>query len=200
VKRLALVPFAIALVVALVPATALAKGASEAEIVGPGLDEPISLVGEGQIGGTRLTQIAEALGFFPAVFAQTPDPMLDERPAGALGPKYTMTYVMPGPNNELDEVVQDVYPYAEPTPVTYARPGQEFWTNGRTRGGWFVASSEFAREQLVAVGLPQTAPGTNDGDGLRATLAGFGIVLAATFAFVVLAAVRIRKRPGPAAA
>jgi hypothetical protein len=109
-----------------------------------------------------------------------------------------MTYVLPGPDNEQHELVQDVYPYAEPTPVTYTRAGQEFWAAGQTRGGWFVAASEFAREQLVAVGLPPTAPGTSDGDGFPATLAGFGIVLAAAFALVVLAAVRIRRRPGTA--
>jgi len=43
VKRLVLVPVAVALVAALIPAAALAKGASEAEIAGPGIDEPISL-------------------------------------------------------------------------------------------------------------------------------------------------------------
>ena len=45
-KRLVLVPVAVALVAALIPAAALAKGASEAEIVGPGLDtrSPLSQV------------------------------------------------------------------------------------------------------------------------------------------------------------
>jgi hypothetical protein len=200
-KRFALVPLAIALIAALVPATALAKGASEAEITGPGLDEPISLAGEGQPGGEQLMQIAEALGFFPAVFSQSPDPMLDERPAGALGPKYRITYVMPGPNNELDELVQDVYPYAEPNPVSYTKPGQKFWTTERTRGGWYVAATQFAKDQLVTVGLPKSPPGASDGDGFpTTTVVGLGIVLAAALGLVVLAAIRIRRRPGPATA
>jgi hypothetical protein len=199
-KRFVLVPLAISLIAALVPAAALAKGASEAEITGPGLDEPITLAGEGQPGGEQLMGIAEALGFFPAVFSQTPDPMLDTRPAGALGPKYRITYVMPGPNNELDELVQDVYPYAEPNPVSYMKPGQRFWTTERTRGGWFVAATSFAKDELVAAGLPRTAPGTGDGDGFPVLLVGFGVALAAAFALVVLAAVRIRRRPGPATA
>jgi hypothetical protein len=69
-KRLGVVPFAIALLAALVPTAALAKGASEAEITGPGLEHPISLAGEGQSGGEQLMQIAEAAGFFAATFGQ----------------------------------------------------------------------------------------------------------------------------------
>ncbi len=199
-KRFVLVPLAIALVAALVPAAALAKGASAGEITGPGLDEPITLAGEGRTGGEQLMRIAEALGFFPAVFSQIPDPMLDTRPAGALGPKYRITYVMPGPNNEVDELVQDVYPYAEHNPVSYTKPGQRFWTTERTRGGWFVGATQFARDELVAVGLPRSAPGTGDGDGSPVTFVGLGAVLAAALALVVVAALRIRRRPGTAPA
>lgn len=199
-RRLVLVSLAIALVAAVAPVAALAKGASEAALTGPGLDEPISLAGEGQPGGEQLMQIAEALGFFPAVFSQSPDPMLDERPTAALGPKYTMTYVMPGPNNELDELVQDVYPYAEPNPVSYTKPGQRFWTTESTRGGWYVAATQFAKDELVAEGLPRNAPGAGDGDGFPALLVGVGIALAAALALVVLAGVRVRRRPGAATA
>ena len=199
-KRFVVAAIAVALVAVVFPAASLSKGASEAEITGPGLDEPISLAGEGQPGGERLMQIAEAVGFFPAVFSQSPDPMLDTRPAGALGPKYRVTYVMPGPNNELDEIVQDLYPYAEPNPVSYTKPGQRFWTTERTRGGWFVAATQFAKDELVAAGLPRTAPGTGDGDGFPTTFVGLGVALAAALALVVLAAVRIRRRPGTATA
>jgi hypothetical protein len=83
--------------------------------------------------------------------------MLDRRPAGTLGPKYTIAYTMPGPNNELDALTQDVYPYASPGPVTYVEPGQAFWTTERTRGGWFVAPSAL-RDLLVEAGLPESAP------------------------------------------
>jgi hypothetical protein len=51
-KRLALIPFAIVFLSALLPTVALGKGASEAEIIGPGLANPISLAGEGQAGGS----------------------------------------------------------------------------------------------------------------------------------------------------
>ena len=50
------------------------------------------------MGGLQLMQIAEDAGFFPSVFVTTPNPMLSERPQGELGPRYTITYAMPGPS------------------------------------------------------------------------------------------------------
>ena len=158
-KKVALIPVAIVILGALFPAVALGKGASKAEITGPGLDNPIFLAGEGQAGGKRLMHIAEAAGFFPATFGQSPDPMLDSRPAGDLGPRYRITYLMPGPNNELDEIRQDVYPYAEPTPVSYTPPGQPFFGSEQTRGGWYVASTSFLKDALIQAGLPETQAG-----------------------------------------
>ena len=83
--------------------------------------------------------------------------MSAERPQGALGPKYTVEYVMPGPNNELDTLTQELYPYAAPSPVSYVEPGQPFWTTEDTYGGWFVATAAL-KDLLVAVGLPEIAP------------------------------------------
>jgi hypothetical protein len=156
-KRVALIPFALVFLSALLPAAALGKGASEAEIIGPGLAKPIRLAGEGQTGGERLMRIAEAAGFFAATFGGTPDPMLDRRPTGNLGPRYRITYVMPGPNNELDEIRQDVYPYATPTPVSYTPPGQPFFGTEETRGGWYVASTSVLKDALVQAGVPEEA-------------------------------------------
>jgi hypothetical protein len=51
-KRVALVPFAIVLLSALLPTVALGKGASEAEIIGPDLADPIFLAGEGRRAGS----------------------------------------------------------------------------------------------------------------------------------------------------
>jgi hypothetical protein len=67
---------------------------------------------------------------------------------------------MPGPNNEEDVIVQDVYPYATPEPVSYVKPGQPFWSTEKTRGGWYVASS-ILKDDLMAAGLPATAPQNN---------------------------------------
>jgi hypothetical protein len=183
----------------LAPAAALAKGASEATITGPGLERPITLAGESQPGGEQLMQLAEHAEFFFAVFAQTPSPMLDERPAGRLGPRYTIEYTMPGPNNEEDVIVQELYPYATPEPVTYTEPGQKFWTTEETVGGWYLPGTLF-RDELVALGLPESPPGTiPDNEGVPWTAI---LVVAVVAAFGALAAFvlrsRRRARPAPA--
>jgi hypothetical protein len=167
-KKVTLIPLTIMLLSALCPAVALGKGASKAEITGPGLGNPVFLAGEGQAGGKRLMHIAEAAGFFPATFGQSPDPMLESRPAGDLGQRYRITYLMPGPNNELDEIRQDVYPYAEPTPVSYTPPGQPFFGSEQTRGGWYVASTSFLKDALIQAGLPETQAGLPEGVPTRA--------------------------------
>ena len=156
-KRLGSVVAAVAFLAALGATSALAKGASEAMITGPGLGGGINLAGEGQAGGGELMQIAEDAGFFPSVFATTPNPMLSKRPAGELGPRYTITYTMPGPNGVTDQLVQDLYPYAHPTPVTYMPSGQGYFGTEKTVGGWYVASTMLTNE-LVAAGLPESAP------------------------------------------
>ncbi|HEU0248881.1 MAG TPA: hypothetical protein VFR38_17525 [Gaiellaceae bacterium] len=193
--RLIVIFFTLAALGVLVPAAAFGKGASEATIVGPGLSDPITLAGEGQPGGEALMQIAEEAGFFPAVFTQSPDPMLDERPAGELGPRYTVTYVMPGPNDELDNLVQSFYPYASPSPVSYLEPGQRFWTTEQTRGGWFVATAGL-KDQLVAAGLPESAPtdGAAPSDSPW-TVVGPVLVLVALAAMGGIAFLMTRRRP-----
>jgi len=52
-RRRALLPTILGIAVLLMPAGALAKGASEATITGPGLGDGITLAGEGQ-GGDQL--------------------------------------------------------------------------------------------------------------------------------------------------
>jgi hypothetical protein len=197
-KRLALLTLTAAFAAILVPAAVLAKGASEAQISGPGLGTPIKLAGEGQAGGGQLMQLAEAAGFFPSVFATVPNPMLDARPQGDLGPRYTITYVMPGPGSVADRIRQDLYPYAKPSPVTHTDPGQPFFGTERTVGGWYVASSVL-KDDLVAAGLPETPPAGGGSDFPWTVL----VVLAvATSAAVVAAfiALLVRRRPRPATA
>jgi hypothetical protein len=198
-KRLVFVPLALLLGAALVPAAALGKGASKAEIAGPGLDRPISLAGEGQVGGQQLMQLAEAAGFFPAVFVTTPDPMLEARPTGDLGPRYTIDYVMPGPNAEADHIRQDLYPYANPSPVTYTEPGQAYFGTEKTRGGWYVATASL-KDDLVATGLPETAPIEGGDPGFPWTVVGGLVAVAAIALLAGVAALLIRRRPGPATA
>ena len=51
------------------PAVAIAKGASEARIQGPGLDQPLVLRGGEQ---STLSALAQEAGFFQTVFGQEP--------------------------------------------------------------------------------------------------------------------------------
>jgi hypothetical protein len=201
-KKVALIPLAIMVLSTLCPAVALGKGASKAEITGPGLDSPIVLADEGQVGGKRLMHIADAAGFFPAAFGQSPDPMLDSRPARNLGPRYRITYLMPGPNNELDEIRQDVYPYAEPTPVSYMPPGQPFFGSEQTRGGWYVASTSFLEDALIHAGLPETQAGLPERVPTRADSGTFPwmvvgplAALGGTLLFGAVLVFMLRRRP-----
>ena len=160
-KRLMLI-VAVAL---LLPAAALAKGPSEAVVTGPGIDDDNGLLIAGLGDDSGLTNAA---GFFQATFGQSPDPMLASPPEGTeLGPKYRIVYTVPGPSGSDDTIVQDVYPYAEPSPVTYTPPGQKFFDTERTRGGWFVSTIGL-RNVLVHAGLPADSPvasPTGGGDG-----------------------------------
>jgi hypothetical protein len=196
--RFALTALAALLVLACVPSPALAKGPSEATITGPGLDAAIT-VGPGEPGaemapGAPVMELAEAAGFFPASFG--PEPLQGEPPAGELGPRYTIEYVVPGPYNESDRVVQRLYPYAT-QPVTYTEPGQPLFETEETRGGWFVGSAELTRVLLDA-GLPESPP-TGGGDEpfpwpAAALLAGLAALV------VVTVGVRLRRRSQPAPA
>jgi hypothetical protein len=142
------------------PSAAFGKGPSAATVDGPGA----SITFKGCCAPETATmKLAEEAGFFPAVFdAGRPDPMLDERPSGSLGPRYTITYTVPGPAGER-LIRQDLFPYAQPTPVTYTKPGQEIFARpAGTRGGWFMASQQL-KATLVAAGLPESPPSPGAG-------------------------------------
>ena len=188
----------LALAALALPAAALGKGPSGAVINGPGGGDD----GSGGItfgGGPNsgLFGLSEQTGLFPAVFARQPDPMLKRRPEGDLGPKYVITWTVPGPNNETWKLRQDLYPYAESGPVTYMAPGQEvFEIPGGTHGGWYQAGSRL-KQVLVAAGLPASASPASADDGFLSTslvgLLGAALVLAAVMAVI------LRRRARPAA-
>jgi hypothetical protein len=183
-----LLPLAIvgALAALVATAPAAAKGPSTASLTGPGLDHALPVKGEGESGpGTPLGSLVELGGFFPQVFLQVPDPTRRTQPTGDLGPRYRITYRVPGPHG-TSTLVQDVYPYAK-TPVTYMSPDQRFWGVNHTHGGWFVAGPGL-KVTLVAAGLPQSPPAGGDGSFPWAwTLAGAGAV-------VVLLVLVLRRR------
>jgi hypothetical protein len=139
------------------PTLAAAKGPASASITGPGLDGSLRLSGGGEMGsGTTLGTLVDTGGFFPLLYGQSPDPTHRSRPAGALGPRFRIVYVVPGPNSIRSRVVQLAYPYASRGPVTYMKPGQSYWDGRKAHGGWFLASAEL-RKMLVRAGLPRTA-------------------------------------------
>ncbi|TML57973.1 MAG: hypothetical protein E6G22_14865 [Actinobacteria bacterium] len=202
-RNLLFIVFAAAVSVLVVASTAFAKGATQATINGPGLHKGGLVLrsdnGGDPSSGSRLGELATAAGFFPAVFNQAPDPMLRVRPKGTLGPKYTVDYVMPGPNDTSSTIRQDLYPYAKPYALSYTKPGQPFWGRGQgTHGGWFLTTSAVR----TTLGLPAQPPATSTGDGtgwLR--WVALAITIAAGLALVgVLSLVALRRRPGPATA
>ena len=200
-KRLSVLAL-VALVALAVASAALAKGATQATIKGPGLKKGGLILrsdsGGDPSSGSRLGALAESAGFFPAVFDQSPDPMLRDRPKGSLGPRYTVEYVMPGPNNTTSTIRQDLYPYAKPYVLSYTKPGQPFFGRGRTHGGWFQATS--ALRTTLALPAQPPAPGGGDGSGWLRWVA-ISITIAGGLALIgALSLVALRRRPGPATA
>ena len=151
--------FLLAIAALALPATALAKGPSEAKITGPGLGKAITVTGP-ESEGSPLMTFAEQAGFFPAAFGQEPNPMLPGRPKGDLGPKYRIAYKVPGPESDQFQIRQDLYPYASPSGVTYMPPGQKIF-GSTTHGGWY--ESPLLKDTLVAAGLPRSAPAATAG-------------------------------------
>lgn len=187
----------------LLPGVSGAKGPAAASLSGPGLDRVVPVDGNGEDGGTSaLGRLVNAAGFFPAVFGQSPDPLLAGRPAGELGPRLTVTYRVPGPAGEDDRIVQELYLWAKGGPVVYTRPGQRFWTTERTRGGWFAGTSDLA-PLLADLGVPAEAPGAS-GEGVVAgvpqplVVALGGALLAAAGAIALVAVRRRRPHAAPA--
>lgn len=154
---------AVAALALALPGLAAAKGPESASISGPGLDRSLPITGAGEMGpGTPLGALVDAGGFFAQMYGQSPDPTLPSQPKGTPGPSFRITYVVPGPNEIRSRVVQQVYPYAKPSPVSYMAPGQSFWGNKRTSGGWFRAPADL-KKMLVSLGLPAAAPRANAG-------------------------------------
>ncbi|MEX2650913.1 MAG: hypothetical protein WD473_00490, partial [Acidimicrobiia bacterium] len=115
---------------------AQAKGPSQGVIEGPGIAPPLALrdPGERTIGPNLAAMVQES-GLLAQLFGN--DDVRELPPSGELGARYTVRYTMDG--TEKAVVTQYVFPFATTGPVTYMPPGQRFWDNGRTGGGWFSA-------------------------------------------------------------
>lgn len=156
----------------LLPAVAPAKEPSSASISGPGFEKTLRAPDREHFSGTPLAALTQESGFFPSAVGQSPNPMLPSRPTGSLGPRYTITWVVPGPpGNTVHRVRQDLYPYAPGGAVTYTKPGQPIF-DMTTIGGWYRGIT--LKETLVDLGLPARAPKASSGTNY-ALLAGIGI-------------------------
>jgi hypothetical protein len=152
----------LALLLAVVPTAAQAKGATGATISGGGPGGlpggPINLKGDGEPGsGTNLADLAQAAGVWALLFEDGPGGELASAPATAnRGPRYTITWIFPNGAGTEDKVRQSVWPYAAGGPLTFMASGQPV-LDATTKGGWFQAADNL-RQSLIALGLPSREP------------------------------------------
>ena len=152
----------LALLVAVVPTAAQAKGASQATISGGGPGGlpggPITVKGDGEPGsGTDLSNLAEEAGVWSVLFEDGPGGELASVPAATdRGRRYTITWTFPNGAGTEDKVRQYVWPYAAGGPLTFMASGQRV-LDGTTKGGWFRATDSL-RLSLVTLGLPSRQP------------------------------------------
>ena len=97
-----------------------------------------------------------------------------------MGPRYVVTYSV-NDTTPPREVVQSVYPFAQPHPVTYIAPDQSVFPGQRTVGGWFVAKRRF-RDLLIGAGVPEPAARAQSGPTTAASPPGEGTWLVALVA------------------
>jgi hypothetical protein len=179
---------AAALAALVLPTAALAKGPTEGSISGPGFSKVVKVLYDGG-GGSAGDNLTQESGFFPAAFGQSPDPMLHRKPAGPLGPRYTVTWKVPGGSGTTFRIRQDLYPYARGGAVTYTKPGQPIFDMS-TRGGWY-RDPELKRT-LVSLGLPAQTRRASSGTNF-ALMAGLGIPGALVAAGVAAAFAKRRR-------
>jgi hypothetical protein len=100
--------------------------------------------------------LAMNAGFFQGAFGTDGRPPVRARPAGALGPRYTIRYVVPQGAESPNSIRQSLYPYAKRGAVTFMPPRQKIF-GMTTVGGWYRGGAALKRV-LVANGLPRKAP------------------------------------------
>jgi hypothetical protein len=132
----------------------MAKGPSQGIITGPGLAGPIRLREPGvRTIDVELWRVVRQSGFFAGAWGDDDHHRLVERPVGYLGPRYTITYAMGLSDRDPDRIVQYVYPFAEPLPITYMPAEQTYWGTSETVGAWYAARIGL-RKTLIGLGLP----------------------------------------------
>jgi len=129
-------------------------GFDQVTLTGPGLDAPVQL----RPGPDRFLDVmlvVEHSGFYKQLACRGCASRMTVPWPEDLGPRYVLTYSMPssfGPNEEVrtrDLIVQYVYPYAEPSPITFMPSHQDSPGGVSSVGGWFVADQALTRELEV---------------------------------------------------
>lgn len=162
---------AIAVTVA-VATPALAKGATRAIITGPGLGHPVTISAQGASeampgGGDTLSSLAEQTGLFTVLFGagngtrNEPSPLRTAPAAAILGPRYALSYTVPGvtsgPGQATGQIRQDLYPRAAGGPLIYTPPGQHGFGQPLQATGWFRGTPQLTAT-LTRLGIPAGAP------------------------------------------
>jgi hypothetical protein len=163
---------AIAVTVALAT-PALAKGTTQASIAGPGLARPVIVsIAEGSEAlpeqGDTLSSLADQTGLFTVLFGPSsggvslpdnPSRLRTPPAAATLGPKYTVTYTVPGitpaPGQARNQIRQYLYPRAAGGPVIFTLPGQQGFGPPR-QAGWLRGTPQLTAT-LTRLGIPAGA-------------------------------------------
>ena len=164
-----------AIAVTLLLATpAFAKGTTQATLTGPGLARPVTVSAAassealpGQ--GDALSALADQTGLFTVLFGPSiGDTSMPDKPsrlrtppaAAALGPRYTVTYTVPGitpaPGQASGKIRQYLYPRAAGGPLIYTPPGQQGFGQPLQATGWFRGTQQLTAT-LTRLGVPAGA-------------------------------------------
>jgi hypothetical protein len=132
-----------------------AKGVQRATVTGPKLDAPLVFTMNDDLDGVEA--FVQETGIYPSLFETSPNPIVQSQPTMVLGPRYDVAYVMRVPGRPASVVHQDLYPYAQPDPVTYTAPGQPTIDHSTSIGGWYVSGPTLL-PLLISKGLPDRGP------------------------------------------
>jgi len=142
---------------------ALAKGPSQARIMGPGLAHGLVITGAGEPGQlSALSNLASRTVLFTVLFGPGgggPAPTRLRTPlrATALGVPYAIVYTVPGVTPQQGQrygrIRQVVYPFAKGGPVIYTPAGQMGFGQPLQVTGWMRGGPRLA-SLLAKLGVP----------------------------------------------